>query len=410
MCIADFISPNDRFRSQAHLGLQRSDVSVMRRVRTRSPPSPTGAASGESAEGEALRKEHSISADEANDHQSATKRGRSRFAKDVPLLSRTSQSPPKQDVTEADHQRAFDRAALLIRQSLDLTLGGGVVFLDTSADNADNGIHTGGLEACPEGPEHSSSNEGLLPFSHTVTSSTTVPYTSRKSSDGRHGVPRDRVVLAAADLIDPDRPSINYGRADSTYKVHISPPELQRMCKAYPRGKLFSLPNNVPTSYYDHEGRPIAGAMSSSMWYLIIIHRQFPDATQVIFVPIFHAILNRWTACFAYTSSLYRIFSYETDYLYTLSFCNAVRAEVLKLATMFMDKQKSDFIGSVSHELRSPLHGILAAIELVSDTECSPFQRSCHETADACAHTLLDTSGYYTTQALSEFELITSVP
>ncbi|KXT15869.1 hypothetical protein AC579_5526 [Pseudocercospora musae] len=101
--------------------------------------------------------------------------------------------------------------------------------------------------------------------------------------------------------------------------------------------------------------------------------------------------LNRWTSCFAWTNSRYRIFSYEMDYLPLLSFCNAIRAEIVRLATVFADQQKSDFIGSVSHELRSPLHGILASLEFLQDTECDAFQKSCLDTMDACAHTLLDT-------------------
>lgn len=47
------------------------------------------------------------------------------------------------------------------------------------------------------------------------------------------------------------------------------------------------------------------------------------------------------------------------DYLQALSFSNAIKAEVTRRATAYADKQKSDFIGSVSHELRSPLHGML---------------------------------------------------
>ncbi|KAG9513880.1 hypothetical protein KCV07_g8465, partial [Aureobasidium melanogenum] len=52
---------------------------------------------------------------------------------------------------------------------------------------------------------------------------------------------------------------------------------------------------------------------------------------------------------------------------------------------------KGVFIGSVSHELRSPLHGILASCELIQETEMSPFQASLVDTTESCAHTLLDT-------------------
>ncbi|KAL1641764.1 hypothetical protein SLS58_005803 [Diplodia intermedia] len=65
--------------------------------------------------------------------------------------------------------------------------------------------------------------------------------------------------------------------------------------------------------------------------------------------------------------------------------------EVARLATLVSDQQKSDFIGSISHELRSPLHGILASCEFLEDTECSSYQKSLVSTADSCARTLLDT-------------------
>lgn len=44
-----------------------------------------------------------------------------------------------------------------------------------------------------------------------------------------------------------------------------------------------------------------------------------------------------------------------------------------------------------SHELRSPLHGVLAAAEMMQSTELTPYQSSMMETIDACGRTLLDT-------------------
>ena len=66
-------------------------------------------------------------------------------------------------------------------------------------------------------------------------------------------------------------------------------------------------------------------------------------------------------------------------------------AEVSRLATIAADQQKGDFIGSISHELRSPLHGILASSEFLGETECDSFQRSLVDTIDSCGRTLLDT-------------------
>lgn len=58
---------------------------------------------------------------------------------------------------------------------------------------------------------------------------------------------------------------------------------------------------------------------------------------------------------------------------------------------MAAERQKGDFIGSISHELRSPLHGILASAEFLAETEADPFQNSLVDTITSCGRTLLDT-------------------
>lgn len=64
---------------------------------------------------------------------------------------------------------------------------------------------------------------------------------------------------------------------------------------------------------------------------------------------------------------------------------------VSRLASITADQQKGDFIGSISHELRSPLHGILASAEFLSETESDAFQISLVDTISSCGRTLLDT-------------------
>lgn len=64
---------------------------------------------------------------------------------------------------------------------------------------------------------------------------------------------------------------------------------------------------------------------------------------------------------------------------------------VARLASIAADRQKGDFIGSISHEFRSPLHGILASAEFLSETESDAFQNSLVDTILSCGRTLLDT-------------------
>lgn len=66
-------------------------------------------------------------------------------------------------------------------------------------------------------------------------------------------------------------------------------------------------------------------------------------------------------------------------------------AEASRIAFVVAERKKGDFIGSISHELRSPLHGILASAEFLAETESDPFQNSLVDTISSCGRTLLDT-------------------
>jgi signal transduction histidine kinase/CheY-like chemotaxis protein len=171
--------------------------------------------------------------------------------------------------------------------------------------------------------------------------------------------------------------------------------DLARMIRKHPRGK-----------FYDLDADPGSGNVSSSEEAIYDIPRSratpskseaellakhFPSARQVIFLPMWDATASRFSTLFAYTSSDFRAFASNPDFLYCIAFSNCVMTEITRIATMAADQQKSDFIGSVSHELRSPLHGILASCEFLTDTETSTFQQSLIDTADSCARTLLDT-------------------
>ena len=54
-------------------------------------------------------------------------------------------------------------------------------------------------------------------------------------------------------------------------------------------------------------------------------------------------------------------------------------------------RAKTSFISSVSHELRSPLHGILGANNFLADSELTRFQEEMVDSIRSCGHTLLDT-------------------
>jgi len=81
----------------------------------------------------------------------------------------------------------------------------------------------------------------------------------------------------------------------------------------------------------------------------------------------------------------------ENELPYLQAFGNSITSEVARLSAQTADRAKTTFIASISHELRSPLHGILGSVEFLRDTVASAYQESLVSSIDTCGKTLLDT-------------------
>jgi signal transduction histidine kinase len=66
-------------------------------------------------------------------------------------------------------------------------------------------------------------------------------------------------------------------------------------------------------------------------------------------------------------------------------------AEVARLSALVITQMKTDFISSISHELRSPLHGVLASVEFLQETELSEVQADMVSNIHSSGRVLLDT-------------------
>jgi signal transduction histidine kinase/DNA-binding NarL/FixJ family response regulator len=260
------------------------------------------------------------------------------------------ESDTSRSADESGYLDTFGRAADLLQEALDLE-GGGVVFLDTLAAHQDH------RDICTETAE-------ILAHAHQPTQ----------------------------DLLSPSLPSQHF--------TALSPEHLSRLIERYPRGKLFTfdkegqiLANSSDDQAEPSNSRKVGKNQSANGPQAEIgcLQSHFPTARQIIFLPLLNPATSRSSACFIYNCSDYRNFTHELDLVYCITFTNCVMSEIARLAISKSDQQKSDFIGSVSHELRSPLHGILASCEFLGETECTSFQRSLVDTAESCARTLLDT-------------------
>lgn len=65
-------------------------------------------------------------------------------------------------------------------------------------------------------------------------------------------------------------------------------------------------------------------------------------------------------------------------------------SEVSRLDALRETKAKEDVLGSLSHEIRSPLHGIILGVELMHDSVMTGFQEDVLHTVEISGRTLLE--------------------
>ncbi|KAJ6071678.1 hypothetical protein N7499_009692 [Penicillium canescens] len=179
------------------------------------------------------------------------------------------------------------------------------------------------------------------------------------------------------------------------------------LCR-YGQGKIWSFhrdglfSSSDSDEYTDSSRKSCAGerprctrSKRAKKWKTIennMLNQYFPGATQVMFVPLWNTTNSQWFGgCFCWNNVENVVFDQQVELSSLLGFGSSIMAECNRIEAQISDRQKADFLGSVSHELRSPLHGILAAAELLQGTKFDDFQGSLLGTINACGRTLLDT-------------------
>lgn len=109
-------------------------------------------------------------------------------------------------------------------------------------------------------------------------------------------------------------------------------------------------------------------------------------------MPVWDVKRERWfSASFIYTLTPTRAFTLEAELSYLNVFAKLIATEIHNLETLQSNQAKSDALGSLSHELRSPLHGIILGAELLNNTSLSVIQSNAAYIIETCCRTLLDT-------------------
>ncbi|KAH6954837.1 hypothetical protein DER45DRAFT_571175 [Fusarium avenaceum] len=117
-----------------------------------------------------------------------------------------------------------------------------------------------------------------------------------------------------------------------------------------------------------------------------------PGATSVAFFPIWNAQKRRWFAGgFAYSNRSIRVFSPKRELSYLRALGTVLMAEVSFIREREVELSKLGVLDSISHELRSPLHGIFFGAGVLRGGNLSPSQDDALLSVEACSRTLLDT-------------------
>lgn len=292
----------------------------------------------------------------------------------------------------------FSRAANLIREAFEVN--GGAVFYD-----AQKGFSSESQKDIPlESP--SSQDEASHPES--------------KSTRRRSSSPVSPGLAASADPSDASREVeiLGFSTADASSLnddgnpghssfIPFDEKSLHTLLRRYPRGKLwiFDTDGTVPSSSEedgesskrstaatakDIQKRKRRRARNKSDGKFVLRH--FPGVRQLLFIPLWDAGRARWlSGCFVWSTERTHILTRQSELSFLSAFGNSVMAECYRIDTEVANQKKGDFIGSISHELRSPLHGILASAEFLSDEVTTGFEKGLVETIDSCGRTLLDT-------------------
>ncbi|KAK3723177.1 hypothetical protein LTR37_001900 [Vermiconidia calcicola] len=285
---------------------------------------------------------------------------------------------------------AFERAAHLIRDATDAD---GAMFLDAS-------IRTYG------GLLDSSNSSGQSSDSGLRTAEGLNGH--REGSSGRETPKTQQCqVLSSSRKFSNDPPE--NGTVEIPQTDSMDEQFLRSLLRRYPRGVTFSYSGNGDVSSDSdssvrsgddtaHDSDTRNGNISrkerrkrSHTNYSEEIRRLLPGVRSFALLGVWDQVRDRWlAACAIWTYSPLRIFSNESELNFVTAFCDVLMAEIQRLEAQISDNAKTDFISSISHELRSPLHGILGSVEILSEQAGDSFSKTLIDQIDTCGRTLVD--------------------
>ncbi|KAJ5995528.1 hypothetical protein N7481_002505 [Penicillium waksmanii] len=175
---------------------------------------------------------------------------------------------------------------------------------------------------------------------------------------------------------------------------------LDTLLKISPQGQVVNLDIGSESDDESSLGPAIDESQSrhrSNFNVARILKPLFPTAQSVVWLPLWDHQKSRWMAgMLSWSSNTHRGLGVEELHYFKV-FAHSIISEVSRVNWTSTEKSKFDLLSSLSHELRSPLHGILASAELLYGTSIDSAQQEMIKMVETSGLTLLETTDHLLT-------------
>lgn len=308
-------------------------------------------------------------------------------------------------VLSSEVKGVFARSSNLIREAIGVE---GVIYFDASVGSFGGSSDKSVMEEKAPGAFHA--DKALISSEDDF---------GKKLSDNENGEEAKQCTEQAPESNEKYCNVLGFStRRRSTLRGHAVSEEHQRLpemvlrklLKRYPHGKVFNFDEEGSFSASESDNKPsltlngaqpVADDRSEAISRRNRISREaeaaailrvLPGARSVFWFPLWDQNRERWFAgSLVWSTCAMRTLCPVEDITYLAAFGNSTMAEIARLSAAVLSKMKTDFISSISHELRSPLHGVLASVEFLQETDMTEVQADMVSNIHASGKVLLDT-------------------
>jgi signal transduction histidine kinase len=161
-----------------------------------------------------------------------------------------------------------------------------------------------------------------------------------------------------------------------------------KLLQSFPQGAVYQIDTESGAVIAATGSTPAASVDDSMSRELT---KAFSGAEQIVLMPLWDTHHERNIgAILGFANDRSRAYLGSSDLSSISAFCATVMTQVRRLDVQAMNQIKSDFLGSISHEMRTPLHGILSNLELLAENPHGKDRRELLEMARFSGASLLD--------------------